>query len=98
MPYSKAVTTPPSKARDRFKSLFADTRPLQNTHYRHLWVANIVTVIGAQLTVVAVPAQIYALTQSSAMVGLTDSSAWCRWLPSGSGVVRWPMRWIVERC
>lgn len=71
MPYSKAVTTPPSKARDRFESLFADTRPLQNTHYRHLWVANIVTVIGAQLTVVAVPAQIYALTQSSAMVGLT---------------------------
>jgi MFS family permease len=36
-----------------------------------LWLANIVTVIGAQLTVVAVPAQIYALTHSSAYVGLT---------------------------
>jgi MFS family permease len=34
-------------------------------------VANIVTVIGAQLTVVAVPAQIYSLTGSSAWVGLT---------------------------
>ncbi len=34
-------------------------------------MANIVTVIGAQLTVVAVPAQIYALTGSSAYVGLT---------------------------
>jgi hypothetical protein len=53
------------------RSLFADTRPLQNTHFRRLWLANIVTVIGAQLTVVAVPAQIYAMTGSSAYVGLT---------------------------
>ena len=43
----------------------------QNDHFRRLWVANIVTVIGAQLTVVAVPAQIYADTGSSAYVGLT---------------------------
>jgi MFS family permease len=53
------------------RSLFADTRPLQNPHFRRLWLANIVTVIGAQLTVVAVPAQIYAMTGSSAYVGLT---------------------------
>ena len=39
--------------------------------FRRLWTANIVTVIGAQLTVVAVPAQIYAETGSSAYVGLT---------------------------
>jgi MFS family permease len=49
----------------------ADTRPLQNAHFRRLWTANIITVIGAQLTVVAVPAQIYAITGSSAYVGLT---------------------------
>lgn len=49
----------------------ADTRPLQNHAYRRLWSANIVTVIGAQLTVVAVPAQIFAVTNSSAYVGLT---------------------------
>nr|WP_166389636.1 MFS transporter [Nocardioides ochotonae] len=53
------------------KSLVADTRPLQNPHFRRLWLANIITVIGAQLTVVAVPAQIYADTGSSAYVGLT---------------------------
>ena len=46
--------------------LFADTRPLANPNFRRLWWANIVTVIGAQLTVVAVPAQIYAITGSSA--------------------------------
>lgn len=49
----------------------ADTRPLRNPHFRRLWTANIVTVVGAQLTVVAMPAQIYAETGSSAYVGLT---------------------------
>lgn len=49
----------------------ADTRPLRTPDFRRLWSANIVTVIGAQLTVVAVPAQIYAITGSSGMVGLT---------------------------
>lgn len=51
--------------------MLADTRPLQNPFFRRLWTANIITVIGAQLTVVAVPAQIYADTGSSAYVGLT---------------------------
>jgi MFS family permease len=49
----------------------ADTRPLRNEHFRRLWTANIITVVGAQLTVVAVPAQIYQMTGSSAYVGLT---------------------------
>ena len=53
------------------RRLLADTRPLANPHFRRLWLANIVTVIGAQLTVVAVPAQIYVMTGSSAYVGLT---------------------------
>ena len=55
----------------RLRGLLADTRPLQVPAFRRLWTANIVTVIGAQLTVVAVPAQIYAQTGSSAYVGLT---------------------------
>lgn len=57
--------------RGRLSGLVADTRPLRNDHFRRLWTANIITVIGAQLTVVAVPAQIYADTGSSAYVGLT---------------------------
>jgi MFS family permease len=55
----------------QIRGLFADTAPLRNPHFRRLWSANIITVIGAQLTVVAVPAQIYAITGSSAYVGLT---------------------------
>ena len=57
--------------RAKIRGLVADTRPLRNEHFRRLWLANIVTVVGAQLTVVAVPAQIYAETGSSAYVGLT---------------------------
>ena len=53
------------------RGLVADTRPFQSPHFRRLWIANIATVIGAQLTVVAVPAQIYEITGSSAYVGLT---------------------------
>lgn len=49
----------------------ADTTPLRTPAYRRLWLAGIVTVVGAQLTVVAVPLQVYALTRSSAWVGLT---------------------------
>ena len=41
--------------RDRLSELVADTRPLRNEHFRRLWLANIITVIGAQLTIVAVP-------------------------------------------
>ncbi len=57
-------------ARLSLANVLADTRPLRNQHFRRLWLANIVTVIGAQLTVVAVPAQLYADTGSSAYVGL----------------------------
>jgi MFS family permease len=51
--------------------LFADTAPLRNADFRRLWTSGIVTVIGANLTVFAVPVQIYALTQNSAYVGLS---------------------------
>ena len=50
--------------------LFADTTPLRTPDFRRLWVAGIPTVIGANLTIFAVPVQIYALTQNSAYVGL----------------------------
>ena len=51
--------------------LFADTTPLRTPDFRRLWVAGIVTVIGANLTIFAVPVQLYALTQNSAYVGLS---------------------------
>jgi MFS family permease len=53
------------------RGALTDTRPLRTPAFRRLWGAGIVTVVGAQLSVVAVPAQIYELTGSSAFVGLT---------------------------
>ncbi len=50
--------------------VLADVAPLRNIDYRRLWVTNIVTVIGAQLSVVAVPQQIFQITGSSGYVGL----------------------------
>ncbi|WP_028934338.1 MFS transporter [Pseudonocardia spinosispora] len=56
-----------SRARDAL----ADTTPLRTLEFRRLWLAGVVTTIGAQMTVVAVPLQIYNLTGTSAYVGLT---------------------------
>lgn len=53
------------------RGLLADTTPLRNQYFRRLWQANIITVVGAQLTVMAVPAQIYADTGNSGYVGLS---------------------------
>ena len=53
------------------RRLLADVTPLQNQDFRRLWVAGIVTVIGAQISVVLVPLQVYEITRSSAYVGLT---------------------------
>ncbi|MDT7764448.1 MAG: hypothetical protein QOC63_3868 [Mycobacterium sp.] len=52
-------------------TLFADTTPLRTPDFRRLWSAGIVTVIGGNLTIFAVPVQLYALTQNSAYVGLS---------------------------
>jgi MFS family permease len=54
----------------QWRTILADTRPLRDANFRRMWVAQIVTMIGAQLTVVSVPAQLYADTGSSAYVGL----------------------------
>ncbi len=53
------------------RRFFADTTPLRTLDFRRLWLAGIVTMIGANLTIFAVPVQLYALTQNSAYVGLS---------------------------
>ncbi len=49
----------------------ADVTPLRTPDFRRLFLAGVVTVIGANLTIFAVPVQLYALTQNSAYVGLS---------------------------
>lgn len=54
----------------RSKQLLVDVRPLRAGAFRRLWAAGIVTALGAQLTAVIVPLQIYEFSGSSAYVGL----------------------------
>ncbi|MDX6274350.1 MAG: hypothetical protein QOJ92_1560 [Frankiales bacterium] len=56
--------------RDRLRAAAIDLRPLRRPNYRRLWFGSSVSVIGTQLTAVAVLLQVYALTKSSFAVGL----------------------------
>jgi MFS family permease len=47
-----------------------DVRPLRHLAYRRLWLGQSVSVVGFQLTSVAVPVQVYELTRSSFWVGM----------------------------
>ncbi|HEY7273233.1 MAG TPA: MFS transporter [Actinoplanes sp.] len=52
------------------RSWVIDTRPLRVVAYRRMWVGNGVSFFGFQFTSVAVPVEMYAITNSSAWVGL----------------------------
>jgi MFS family permease len=49
-----------------------DTTPLRNPDYRRLFWGVAATMLGQQMTLVAVPYQVYALTGSSLLVGVTS--------------------------
>lgn len=51
--------------------MMLDTRPLRIPAFRRMWVSTIATAVGSQLTSVSVPLQVYAVTGSSAYVGLS---------------------------
>jgi MFS family permease len=54
------------------RRLAVDTTPLQVPAFKRLFLGTVVTVIGTQMTLVAVPVQAYLLTGSSLIVGLTS--------------------------
>jgi len=61
----------PLPARPLYTRLFADTRPLRESpEFRRLWLSSALSSIGSRMTAVAVPVQVYALTQSSFAVGM----------------------------
>lgn len=90
--------------------LFADTTPLRVPEFRLLRAAGVPTVIGANLTIFAVPVQIYALTESSAYVGLAGlfalvplvvfgllGGAWADAMDRRTADPGWPMRSTARR-
>jgi len=57
------------------RSLVVDTRPLRIVRFRDLWAGLTVSNLGAQLTIVAVGLQVYAITGSTPAVGLLGLAA-----------------------
>src|SRR3979409_1045053 len=52
------------------RSIAVDFSPLREVReFRYLWLGQAVSMFGRQITVVAVPYQVYLLTHSSAAVG-----------------------------
>lgn len=54
------------------RSLFVDVTPLRHREFRLLFSGQLVSFLGSQLTVVAVPYQVFLLTHSSLDVGLVS--------------------------
>ncbi|WP_369045166.1 MFS transporter [Sinomonas sp. P10A9] len=53
------------------RTLLADTSPLtESLEFRRMWIGQLLSILGSQLTVTAVSLQVYALTHSSFNVGL----------------------------
>jgi MFS family permease len=52
-----------------------DTRPLKVVAFRRLWGSTGITAVGSQLTAVAVPKQVFDITNSSGYVGLAGAVA-----------------------
>jgi MFS family permease len=63
------------EAERRRKSWVIDVRPLRVVAYRRMWLGNGVSFFGYQFTSVAVPVQMFAITHSSAWVGLLGIAA-----------------------
>ncbi|MFI7577512.1 MFS transporter [Micromonospora sp. NPDC049497] len=64
------MTDVKDRRRSAARRLAIDLRPLSVPAYRRLWLGNTVASFGFQVTAVAVPVEMYALTQDSLWVGL----------------------------
>jgi MFS family permease len=69
-PVEAAAKVAEEAADSGHKSWVIDIRPLRGAAYRRMWIGNGVSFFGFQFTAVAVPVQMYAITGSSAWVGL----------------------------
>ncbi|MET7412707.1 MFS transporter [Streptomyces rubiginosohelvolus] len=68
-------TRPVGRVRTLLSRSVADTRPLSVPAFRRTFVGQSVSVIGLMASSVAVPVELYALTHSSAVVGVSGLAA-----------------------
>jgi MFS family permease len=66
-----------------------DRRPLSIREFRRIWTASLVAAVGGSFAVIAVPAQLFELTGSSAAVGVSSAASFIALLVSSlwSGVL-----------
>jgi len=65
------MSTDPAARRRRFGGILLDVEPLRRDRdFRLLWIGQVISGVGRQVTVVALPFQLYVLTGSTLAVGL----------------------------
>jgi MFS family permease len=65
------MTSDPGRQPGRLRGIFLDLEPLRRDRdYRFLWAGQLISGVGRQVTVVALPFQLYVLTGSTLAVGL----------------------------
>jgi MFS family permease len=65
------MSTDPAARRRRFGGILLDMEPLRRDRdFRFLWIGQVISGVGRQVTVVALPFQLYVLTGSTLAVGL----------------------------
>jgi len=65
------MSVDPAKRRGGVRGILLDVEPLRRDRdYRFLWVGQLISGVGRQVTVVALPFQLYVLTGSTLAVGL----------------------------
>ena len=65
------MPTDPAPQRGRLRGILLDVDPLRRDRdFRFLWIGQIISGVGRQVTVVALPFQLYVLTGSTLAVGL----------------------------
>src|SRR5687768_14332666 len=74
-PVEAAEKVTEEAVRQRRRSWVIDVRPLRGVAYRRMWLGNGVSYFGFQFTAVAVPVEMFAITRSSAWVGLLGIAA-----------------------
>jgi MFS family permease len=81
------------------RAALADRRPLTVPAFRRWWVASLVTAVGGSFSVVAVPAQLYAMTGTSAALGgsaiLSFAGLVIGALTAGTLADRWDRRVVL---
>ena len=65
------MSTDPAARRGRLRGILLDVEPLRRDRdFRLLWIGQVISGVGRQVTVVALPFQLYVLTGSTLAVGL----------------------------